>query len=67
MLVWREPDGKEGAPTMAMPMPDGDGVAKLLDFEEKETETIMIRTRTTTLFSRSANPRWQRIRPVYVW
>ena len=64
MLAWREPDGAVGAPTMQRPASIQDNPKMLqqlpsLEFEEAPT--------TTTTFSQPADPRWQRIRPVYVW
>ncbi|KAK5630565.1 hypothetical protein RRF57_006280 [Xylaria bambusicola] len=64
MLAWREPDGVAGAPTMLHPATihnDSDLPQELpaLEFEEAPT--------TATRFSQPADPRWQRIRPVYVW
>ncbi|TRX91418.1 hypothetical protein FHL15_007642 [Xylaria flabelliformis] len=64
MLAWREPDGAIGAPTMLHPAILHDGLslsqdAPVLDYEEAPTTVISV--------SKSADPRWQRIRPVYVW
>jgi hypothetical protein len=63
MLVWHQPDGEEGASMMldhAMNSnPSLQSDVPILEFEEAPT--------AKTMFSRSADPRWQRIRPVYVW
>ncbi|GAW25620.1 putative 40S ribosomal protein s2 protein [Rosellinia necatrix] len=64
MLVWREPNGEVGEPTMSHPAilhngPNPQQEIPVLDFEEAPT--------VTTTFTQPANPRWQRIRPVYVW
>ncbi|KAI2638536.1 hypothetical protein GGS21DRAFT_508755 [Xylaria nigripes] len=64
MLAWREPDGERGSPAMLRPAgmydhPNLQQDVPVLNFEEAPT--------TATTFSKSADPRWQRIRPVYVW
>lgn len=64
MLAWREPDGEIGAPTMLHPAilhdsPNSQQEAPALEFENAPT--------TAAASTGSTDPRWQRIRPVYVW
>ncbi|KAI2777502.1 hypothetical protein F4815DRAFT_480989 [Daldinia loculata] len=74
MIAWTEPDGEKGPTTMMQDDMRNHGESSStfeLEVEEVPTTvtstTIITNTVTVTSTSTSVDPRWQRIRPVWIW